>query len=47
MQNNSNPKEMLQQIMFKETPKQKENLFKQAKQYGCPDNILSEIQNMK
>ena len=47
MQNNGNPEAMLKQMMSNATPEQKEGLFKQAKQYGCPDNILSQIQNMK
>jgi len=47
MRNNGNPTAMLKQMMSNATPEQKEGLFKQAKQYGCPDNILSQIQNMK
>jgi len=47
IQNNGNPQALLQQVMGNKTPEQKENLIKQAKQYGCPDNILSQVQNMK
>lgn len=47
IQNNGNPQAMLQQIMSNATPEQKENLLKQAKGYGVPENILSQIQNMK
>ena len=47
MQNNGNPKSMIQQIMSNATPEQKEILLKEAKGYGCPENILSQIQNMK
>ena len=47
MQSNSNPQAMLQQMMSNATPQQKESLIKQAKSYGVPDNILSQIQNMK
>lgn len=47
MQNNGNPQPILQQMMSNATPEQKESLFKQAKQYGVPNNILSKIQNMK
>ena len=47
MQNNGDPRAMLQQLMSNTTPEQKENLLKQAKQYGVPDNILSQVQNMK
>lgn len=47
MQSNGNPQAMLQQLMGNATPEQKESLIKQAKQYGVPDNVLSQIQNMK
>lgn len=47
MQNNGNPEAILQQMMSKATPEQKQNLFKQCKNYNVPDNILSKIQNMK
>jgi len=47
MQNNTNPQEILQQMMKGVTPEQKQNLLKQCKNYGVPNNILSQIQNMK
>jgi len=47
MQNNGNPEMMLQQVMSNATPEQKENLLKQAKNYGVPTDILSRVQNMK
>lgn len=47
MQNNGNPQAILQQVMSNATPEQKENLFKQAKQYGVPQDVLSKVQNMK
>lgn len=47
MQNNGNPQAMIQQMMSNATPEQKENLFKQCKQYGIPDGLLSKLQNMK
>lgn len=47
MRNNGNPTPMLQQLMKNATPEQRENLFKQCKQYNVPDNILSQLQNMK
>lgn len=47
MQNNGNPQSILQQLMGNITPEQKEGLLKQAEGYGCPKNILSQIQNMK
>lgn len=46
MQNNGNPQAILQQIMGKATPEQKQNLFKQAQTYGVPNDVLSQIQNM-
>ena len=47
MQNNGNPQAMVKQVMGNMSPEQREGIFRQAKQYGCPDNILSQIQNMK
>jgi hypothetical protein len=47
MKNNGNPQAMIQQILKTATPEQKENLFKQCKNYGVPDNVISQIQNMK
>lgn len=47
MRNNGNPTAMLQQLMKNATPQQRENLFKQCKQYNVPENILSQLQNMK
>lgn len=47
MQNNSNPQAIIQQMMTGASPEQKESLFKQAKNYGVPDEILAKLQNMK
>lgn len=47
MQNNGNPEAMLHQMMSKATPEQKQSILNQAKSYGVPDKILSQIQNMK
>ena len=47
MQNNANPQEIVQQMMSGASPEQKQELLSKAKQYGCPENILSQIQNMK
>lgn len=47
IQNNGNPQEMIRQIINNASPEQRESLLKQAKGYGCPENILSQIQNMK
>ena len=47
MQNNSNPEPIIKQLMSNATPEQKQNLLKQCKNYGVPNKILSQIQNMK
>ena len=47
MQSNANPQAIVQQMMSGATSEQKESLYKQAKNYGVPDSILSQIQNMK
>lgn len=47
MQNNNNPQALVKQIMGNVSPEQKQNLLNQMKQYGCPENILSQLQNMK
>lgn len=46
MNNNSNPEQLVTQLMGNATPEQKQNILKQAKQYGAPENILAKIQNM-
>lgn len=47
MLNGGNPNAVLQQMLGNTTPEQRESLIKQAKNYGCPDNILKQIQNLK
>jgi len=47
MQSNGNPEAVLQQVMTNATPEQRQNILKQAKNYGCPDNILTQFQNKK
>ena len=47
MNNGGNPQAMLQQMLGNATPQQREQLFRQAKQYGVPNDILTKIQNMK
>ena len=47
MQNNGNPQGLVKQIMGNISPEQKQGLLNQMKQYGCPENILSQLQNMK
>lgn len=38
---------MLKQVMGNATPQQMQNIMQQAKQMGVPDNILSQMQNLK
>lgn len=47
MQNRANPQELAQQIMSNMPQERKQDLLNQMKQYGCPENILSQLQNMK
>ena len=47
MQNNTNPQQILQQMIGNATPEQKQNLLNQCKNYGVPSEILAKIQNMK
>ena len=47
MQSNGNPQQLIQQVMTNMSPEQRENLFKQCKGYGVPEQLLSEIQNIK
>lgn len=45
--NGSNPEDLMKQMMGNATPQQMEQVLTQAKQYGVPDNVLNQIQNMK
>lgn len=47
MQNKTNPQDLVNQIMSNINPEQKQNLLNQMKQYGCPNELLSKLQNMK
>lgn len=47
LQNNGDPNPLLKQVMSGIQPEQKQIILQQAKQFGCPENILSQIQNMK
>lgn len=46
MQSNGNPQQLVQQLMGNVNPEQKQNLLNQMKQYGCPNEILSQLQNI-
>lgn len=45
--NKQSPDGMIKQLMSNMNSEQKQNLFRQAKSFGVPDNVLSKIQNMK
>ena len=47
MNSGGNPQVMLQQLKSKAEPQQIQSILQQAKQMGCPENILAQIQNMK
>ena len=47
MQNNGNPQDLVNQIFGNINSEQKQNLLNQMKQYGCPNDLLSKLQNMK
>lgn len=47
MQNKNNPQDLVNQIFGSISPEQKQNLLSQMKQYGMPEHLLSQLQNMK
>lgn len=47
MRSGGNPNVVLQQMMGNATPEQRQSLIQQARNYGVPDNVLKQIQNMK
>ena len=47
MQNNGNPKDIVEQMFKNATPEQRQNVLNQARSYGCPNDILSKLQNLK
>ena len=47
MQNGTNPQSLMKQMMGNMDNNQIQNAMKQAKQFGVPDNILSQVQNIK
>ena len=42
-QRNVNPKDLFAQITYGYTPEQKEELFRQAMQYGIPENVINQF----
>ena len=47
MQNNGVPQPMLKQMFSNASPEQRQNILTQAKGFGVPENILSQLQNMR
>ena len=45
MTNGTDPKSMVKQMMGNKSPEQLSNVLTMAKQYGVPDEILSQLQN--
>ena len=46
MNSGGNPQQLLHQLVGKSSPQQLQGIMQQAKQFGVPDNILSQLQNM-
>jgi len=44
-QNQSNPMDLLKQVVGKYTPEQMKNFYSVAQYMGCPNDILKQIQN--
>jgi hypothetical protein len=42
-QKNANPSDLIKQIIVNYTPEQKEEFFKQAKQYGISDDVINQF----
>lgn len=47
MQNNTNPQDMIKQMVGNVNPEQMQNIMQQAKSMGVPDDVLNQIQNLK
>ena len=47
MNSGQDPQALVKQIMGNMNTQQRENVIKQAKDYGCPSDILTQIQNIK
>ena len=47
MQNGGNINPIIKQMLGKITPEQKQQVLNTAKNYGCPDTFLSQLQNLK
>ena len=47
MKSGTNPKNLMKQMMSGVNNGQMQQVLTQAKQFGCPDNILQQLQNMR
>lgn len=47
MNSGTDPKNLIKQMMGNVDNSQMQSILNQAKQFGCPDNILQQIQNIK
>lgn len=47
MSNGADPRNLIKQMMGNVDNSQMQSILNQAKQFGCPDNILNQIQNMR
>ena len=47
MQNGGDPNALLKQVMGNVNSEQRQQILNAARSYGAPNNILSQIQNMK
>lgn len=47
MKSGANPKNLMKQMMSGVNNGQMQQVLTQAKQFGCPGNILQQLQNMR
>lgn len=47
MNSGANPMQFMKQVMENISPQQMQNIMTQAKQFGVPDQVLQQIQNIK
>jgi hypothetical protein len=47
MSNGTDPRSIVKQMMGNQSPEQVSNVLTMAKQYGVPEEVLSQLQNNK
>jgi hypothetical protein len=47
MASNGNPQDIVKQMVGNSSPEQIQQVLQMGKQMGVPDNVLSQIQNIK